>query len=175
MSDPLCSRFNIPARLHQCGKSSISNFETGEILYRRYDPKRASAKLEFPENVISTAISFDEGMSVNRSALSSSPADVLFEVKNGQHYAGHAILVLEAIHLQHWSFSKSTSGGTNVYTVQVEHAPTRCMYPHSEVKLLHNGIVTNDIRQKTLKAEIKRALAAATAIAVVFNQAVPVN
>jgi hypothetical protein len=173
MADPLCSSFHIPGRLHRCGKSSIPDFGKREILYRRYDPKRASVKLPFPEDVISTAISFDRGMSVNRSTLCSSPADVLFEVKSGQHYAGHAILVLEIARLQVWSFS--TNDGSNVYTVQVGHTPTQCMYPHSDVTLLLNGIAVNDVSPKTLKTEIKRALAAAAALVVIINQAVPTS
>jgi hypothetical protein len=78
MADQACLALEIPERLHRDNKEPDPQFEESELLYRRI------AKGYMRED-LRAGFSLDQAESVNRQKYSKYPADVLFNIVNGQH------------------------------------------------------------------------------------------
>jgi hypothetical protein len=86
--DPKCAALGIPPRLHRLGRPIVQDFETSELLYRRYDPRDIA-----DQGLADASISFQHGgMSVNRQSLCESSEDVLYDVTKGGKHEDHSVL-----------------------------------------------------------------------------------
>ena len=136
MADQACLALEIPERLHRDNKELDPQFEESELLYRRI------AKGYMRED-LRAGFSLDQGESVNRQKYSKYPADVLFNIVNGQHRIGHAILAFEVSQVQQ-QIPRTENNEEIIYSFRVTHRPERCMYPHCEIEVRREGqLVTN--------------------------------
>jgi hypothetical protein len=174
MEDPSCRRIGIPSRLHTGDRSPDPAFSDKELLYRRYKLHDVQvSKKPFPENLWSVSISFKRGLSVNRQKYSAHPADVLFEVNSGDHYKDDGVCELNLAGLNEWSKGQREDTIPPEYTLEVVHEPTRCMYPHTSVYLLHRNTRIDEPRGGGLKMQIKRSIAKAGSLKDLGKQQLP--
>jgi hypothetical protein len=163
MFNPVCSAFGIPARLHRNNQPVDNDFSAPEFFYRRYPfEDLLKSQKPYPENIYSVALSFRDGMSVNRGRYCSHPGDVLFNDSSEEHYhLDYGVVQLEVEGLHYWSNSRRADD-TGEYTLEIVHEPMDCMYPHSSVYLKKNGNRTDGPKGGGLKMQIKRAVAKAS-------------
>jgi hypothetical protein len=82
--------------------------------------------------------------SVNRQKHSKYPADVLFDIKHGNHRIGHPILPFEVKQLQQ-EFSREENGQQVIYSYRIRHDPEDCKYPHCEIEVWSKGQLVTDV------------------------------
>lgn len=70
---------------------------------------------------------------------------MLFNVTDGPHYTDWGILELRVSDLKALRRMHPDPKNQQAYTFDVAHLPERCMYPHSELKLLLGGVEKDDV------------------------------
>lgn len=149
--DSICSSLGIPPHLHQMERKDDEDFALTELLFRWYVPLKEIKE----EGWI--WIPMSGAMSVNRGRYSQHPTDVLYDIREGKHRFGQAEIAvfqvweIRGIEIQHPTLE------SRHYTLEIVHAPERCMYPHTNIRVLLNGEpVGADALPKTAKTELRR-------------------
>jgi hypothetical protein len=147
--DPECEKLCIPERLHRVGRPVVREFEDTELLFRRYDPDQITDL-----GLADAAITFrNDGMSVNRSKFSDFPEDVLYKTTESGRHDGHKYLTFRLVRLTEFSWEHPVS--KQKYSVEIEHDPKRCMYPHTLVKLLQERRIVERVKSPANRLELK--------------------
>lgn len=89
--------------------------------------------------------------------------DVLYNHKNLPHRFNYGVVQAEVDSIKGFEFSATDNLGNDKFQVQikfnVDHAPEECMYPHTNITIYKNGeLINNDIKSKSLKADIRDEL-----------------
>ena len=115
--------------------------------------------------------------------------DVLYDTKNGSHWLTYQIAKLDvadilALELPNENtIRKDREGNTiysgDVYTFQVEHQPTMCMFPHCEIVALKNGVKQSQVNSNAMKTTIRAQFAriaekARMEMTEVYNREIPI-
>lgn len=169
MADPDCLSLRIPERLHREGRPEDQHFEETEFLYRWLSST-------YPASELKESFRLTLGESVNREKYSKYPADVLFDIKHGNHRIGQPILPFQVRQLQQ-DFPREEGGKTVIYSYRVRHKPERCMYPHCEVEVWSNGRLIRDVKQipGVIRRQLREAIAGAQEKHVLFNESLPTD
>jgi hypothetical protein len=117
MADPECVKLGIPGRLHKEGKEPDEQFEKSEWLYRWIG-------LSYEREDLIAAFRLLPWESINRDKHSKYPADVLFNIVNGKHRVGFAILAFQVTHVQRELGLKQNDEEVT-YSFRVRHKPER--------------------------------------------------
>ena len=159
-----CEELEIPNRLRKNGQVAIPHFRDGELLFRWFKP---NVQIDF-EGKISTSAVGDvfrppHETSVNRSSLCKDSTDVLYNHKNLPHRFDYGVIQAKVNSFNTYGFSSTDNIGNERFQVNImfgiQHAPEECMYPHTNINVYKNGeLIKNDIRSKTLKADIRDEL-----------------
>jgi hypothetical protein len=169
MADSHCLSLGIPERLHREERPEDQHFEETEFLYRWL----AST---YPDSELKESFRLTPGESVNRKKYSDYPADVLFDIRHGNHRIGQAILPFQVGQLQQ-DFPIEKNGQTVVYTYRVRHKPEGCMYPHCEVEIRSNGQLIEDAKKVPgiIRRKLREAIAEAQEQHVLLNAPLPTD
>lgn len=153
-SDPACDTIGIPPHLHTIEKATVEAFPADERLFRRFPSGKDLAD----------SISFNrKNSSTNRSTLCESADDALWNCENGGRYENFGVLSIPAniFNGQSWNSPEPAE-----FTVSVFHAPTPCNYPHTDFRILKNGVETDQIKPSSVKLQIRHFLTESQAIKV---------
>lgn len=152
MPDPECTAKGIPSHLHRNGRPVDNRFADDEHLYTRV---RRDPKCAYPPDWIIADMSTSKDNSTVREKYSASPEDARIDGA-GKRYPHFAIGrwqcgTLGALRRENPEAGKTAS-------IQIEHTPMQCQYPHTDVRVLCNGQPTTTL-PKTLKSLIREDLA----------------
>ncbi len=153
-SDPACDAIGIPAHLHTTDKSAINTFGANERLFRRF-----SAGKDLVES-----ISFNrKNSSTNRSTLCQNAGDALWNCEKGGRYENFGVLSIPAniFNGQTWNSTEPAK-----FSVSVSHSPTLCNYPHTDFRILKDGVETDQIKPGSVKLQIRQFLTKSQAVKV---------
>lgn len=156
----LCTQLGIPERLHRNGRAIDTEFLEDELVYRRF--KVEGTKEDWhSNNQVSVKVFPISNDSCNRSKYCESPEDVLFNTRpsdEGKHYLDWGILSLEVSKLNDFNFSFQQNSIQKLFFIKVEHIPSECMYPHSEIRVYENGVLIIQDKPKSIKSAIRKFL-----------------
>jgi hypothetical protein len=95
--------------------------------------------------------------------------DVLYDTNNGSHWVKHQIAKLHVAEVLKLSLPNENTirrdrngniiYGGDLYTFEIEHKPTSCMYPHCEIVALKEGVKQAQIKnamKTTIRAQFAR-------------------
>jgi hypothetical protein len=147
-----CSELNIPEYLHTNDRPPDIHFTDNEKLFRRFAQTEQNQPTIKDGKLTHASLSLKE-MSVNREKYSREPQDVLYNIKTGEHFLAHGICIFEsgkvtALNYTHPALPK-------VYRLQLVHEPEPCMYPHSVIAILENGIRIREIKPSSIKTALR--------------------
>lgn len=164
--DEECSSKGIPGHLHQLAQLVDSGFLSEELLYCRF---------KFYEADLTAVIKFNR-MSVNRGKFCKSPDDVLWNDKIGGRYENVGVVQFPVSALQgSWAHPNDKQFPVT-YSLEPEHKPERCNYPHSEVVTMElnreTGTSTSvsKIKPPSVKLEIREHLQSLVTIALPIDR-----
>lgn len=167
-----CPIASIPARLHsatkQDGKVSaraiVPQIDDADCLFMRHPPLPDGQGYGFNGVKIPSHDHLAD-QSVNSKLLNvpdGHPCDVLFNTKDGNHYSAFQIACFVVSEIRDIkignpnTIQKDRLGNTiksaDVYTFDVKHQPTPCMYPHCIVQAMKNN---NQIENKQIRDVMK--------------------
>lgn len=151
--DNECSAKGIPRHLHRCERPQVNEFDADEMLYMRH-PSLPLDQRDYGLNLEHYRV---QEQSVIREKFSRTPVDVLFDSEQGRHFVtGHQIAGFSVADVTNLNWPNEHSiiydrknrdkivKEADVYSLRLEHAPIRCMYPHCNVILLKNGVPFGD-------------------------------
>lgn len=151
-----CSDLNIPDRLHTNGKPIVNDFDPDELLYRRFPIKGNDGNPLY--NPVTKKLTHDAFPlrcdSVNRGRYSK-PEDVLYDIKEGNHYLNWGICSFTVEQAESISCTVKVKDNDDIYTIQIKHRPEECMYPHSEITIFKNGEKVPKISPSSAKLYIR--------------------
>jgi hypothetical protein len=151
---PNCTLQYIPERLHQNDKPVLVDFQVGDLIFRRCNPK----ELENPFQAISLR-DISNNLGTNCGNFISEMDDVLFNIvpeDEIEKYTGKVVCVLEIKSLNQnnqyiKNFQEIKEGNSNDCNMQLLHDPLFCMYPHCVFRIWVNKVVvTKDNYEVTL-------------------------
>lgn len=148
MANEDCRTLKIPKRLHQNQRPVNNNFaDKNEFLFRWFNPK-----IEYESNGKLSAATIGEVfqppnfISCNRSKFCKYSTDVLYNQIRLPHREGFGVIEAKVRDIDDCSFEfifkKGMKGQENtaVIRLSLDHKPEKCMYPHSEIIILENGV-----------------------------------
>lgn len=159
-----CEELGIPNRLRKKEQDKLFAFERGELLFRWFEP---NAQIDFEGKIGTSAVKGafkpPHEISTNRSSLCKYSTDVLYNHKNLPHRFNFGVVQTKVDSIKEYEFSATDNLGNDRFQVQikfdVDHVPENCMYPHTNITVYRNGeLIENDIRSKSLKADIRDEL-----------------
>jgi len=156
----LCTQLGIPERLHKNGRDIDAAFLEDELIYRRFKVEGSQEDWN-ANNQISVKIFPVSNDSCNRSKYCESPEDVLFNTRpsdEGKHYLDWGIIALEVTRLNDFEFSFYQNSNRKIFLIKVEHVPSECMYPHSEIRVYENDSLVVQDKPKSTKSAIRKFL-----------------
>ncbi len=163
--DAVCRDLGIPVRLRRNNRNIYNIFDDGgEFLYRRCPPD-----IVFNQDGTLTAASAGptfkppRDISCNRERFCDYPTDVLYNIKELPHYNDCGVIEAPIGLVNNHTFiyilqQKKGVKIEHTITFVLVHSPEVCMYPHSEIYVMKDGVRLKDVRQETLKTEIRREL-----------------
>jgi len=83
-------------------------------------------------------------MSVNRGKYSKLPENVLYNILTGEHYSSHSIIEFQVSLVESQKYTHPQKAHIN-YRFKMFHVPEECMYPHSEIKIMENAKISQDL------------------------------
>lgn len=152
LSDPVCDRRGIPPHLHKLERVVVKNFAEGELLYRWFNK-------EDKKDDLTGYVSFNKkNSSFSRSQFCTEPSDVLWCTENeagGRRKAG--ILSIPANALDGCHFCTEEHPDIK-WRVAVNHDPTQCNYPHSDLSFFKGDQEKDVIKPGSIKLMIRDVL-----------------
>ncbi len=148
-----CNELGIPPHLHRKGREYDNQFNADEKMFRRYPayPVETSKSIIVKEN-----FNFDS-MSFNREKYSENPSDVLFSIKDKNHFfRSHKIVSLKVQEIE--GLKEIHPDDQEIYSFKVIHDPEDCMYPHCIVQVLKNGKNVPGIKPSSVKSKIREKI-----------------
>lgn len=149
-----CSDICIPLDLHQNIRLIDLNFTENEKLYRRFDvPLPKDIWLDDKQK--SARVFKFEDDSYNREKYSKASSDVLLNINANdcsQHFYKWGILSIKISDINGISFNVESNGKKCQITFEPIHDPKPCMYPHTELHSLKDGIRITPLSPKSAKA-----------------------
>jgi hypothetical protein len=151
---PNCELNYIPEPLHWNEKPVLTEFQVGDLIFRRCNPK----ELENPFQAISLR-DISNNLGTNLGNIISEKDDVLFNIvpeDEIERYKDKVVCTLEIKSLTANNqyikyFQELKNGNTNNCTIQLLHDPLCCMYPHCIFRIWVNGeVVTKENYEVTL-------------------------
>jgi hypothetical protein len=145
---PKCGIATIPSRLHARGRQKVPTIAQDDRMFIRHEPlsdgEGYGCRIPGHDNI--------EDQSANSEKLNAPhgfACDVLFDSKKGDHHLNYQFACLDVFRIhqlalpnqntilydRHGNIKKSA----DVYTFEVTHSPTECMYPHCEILAKKNG------------------------------------
>ncbi len=150
-----CFELKIPEYLHTKERTEDQNFTNQELLFRRFSPDHYNP---IHRSVSPASIRVGD-TSVNREKYSKEPNDVLYNTRLPEHYFNYGIFEITVGFIRDVTFTHPEDS-SKVFTLRVLHEPSRCMYPHSVIKVEVNGeLLENFKRPNTVKTQIKVEIA----------------
>jgi hypothetical protein len=153
-SMPKCGVETIPTRLHTNGRAAVTRADREDRLFIRHPPlpEGKGYGFEIPgHDHLENQSAHSEQL--NRPA--GYACDVLFNCKNGKHFLDHQIACLDMkevceLELPNPNTIRKDRKGAivkqaDVYTFEVVHTPTSCLYPHCEILTKKNGVITTSV------------------------------
>ena len=128
LTNSKCQEFQIPERLHTCGRSLVPRFEESEPLYHRVERIKSDGTV--PRSAFRI-----HGMSVIRGGLDGEPDDALLDGETGQHKQNWGIVKFTVGQIEKLSWLDKEG---NAWTLKLHHSPLDCLYPHSEIFVYKN-------------------------------------
>ncbi|MGE3802299.1 MAG: hypothetical protein AB7H80_14885, partial [Candidatus Kapaibacterium sp.] len=160
MADRTCAERGIPPHLHNNNRDSDPFFAEEEQIYVRVrrDPQRA-----YPPDWVVKDIGTSKDNSTLRAKYCRNSSDARYD-NSGNQYPHFAIGMWIFGRLNSIRHSQTSSEKTA--TIEVEHTPMQCQYPHSDVRVLINGERIGDTVSisKSLKSLMREDLADALTI-----------
>lgn len=145
---PKCGITTIPSRLHTRGRQKVPTLTHDDRLFVRHEPlplgEDYGCRIPGHDNL--------EDQSANSEKLNSPKGyacDVLFDCKNGNHYLDFQFACLDVKRIHQLALPNENTiqydrygnvkKNADIYTFEVTHSPTICMYPHCEILAKKNG------------------------------------
>ncbi|MEO5928999.1 MAG: hypothetical protein ABIR47_03615 [Candidatus Kapaibacterium sp.] len=126
-----CNALGIPINLHSNGRGiDPAGFQPDHLLYRRY--KKMPGKSH--EESIAETISTKKSLSANWDKHCLNANDVLY-TENGVYHKDHGIVAYCVEDIRGWSYVHEEF----VFTLEFEHSPLPCIYPHCDMHIRCNG------------------------------------
>ena len=151
---PKCGIQTVPLRLHTSGREKAPTVANDDRVFIRHEP------LGLGEVYGCRIAGHDslEDQSANSEFLNGPKGfacDVLFDCKNGEHYVDYHFACLNVSHIHQLAFPNANTirrdrfgniiQDADIYTFEVVHMPTPCMYPHCEILAKKNGIAPKKV------------------------------
>jgi hypothetical protein len=145
--------FDIPEQLHTNGRVRDLQFEGNEKLFRRFARTEQNKPTTEGGKLTHASLSLKE-MSVNREKYSENAADVLYNIKTGEHFLRCGIYAFGVSDIQSLTYAHPTEQ-SKTYSLHVLHEPELCMYPHSIIAVLENGKRIAEIKPSSIKTTLR--------------------
>jgi hypothetical protein len=169
MADPACLAKGIPERLHTESRPADQQFEKSELLYRWLSKT-------YPRSELKESFRLVPDESVNRQKYSKYPADVLFDIKDGNHRIGQAILPFEVGQLE-CDITHQKSDEAVIYSFRILHKPEQCMYPHCAIEVRSKGEIIHNEKKipGIVRRQLRKAIADAQEKNILYNPPLPTD
>lgn len=161
-----CWISNIPERLHSKGQSRRTILASDRVIIRHEPlPDGKGYGFEIPGH------RHLEDQSANSQLLNSPEGfycDVLYDCKEGKHYFGWEVACLDVEDLTTLALPndntlvRNSDGSTkavDIFSFEVVHDPTPCMYPHCQIFALKDGMRVKKIQSGFMKTLIRARFA----------------
>lgn len=143
-----CPIKDIPRRLHTAGRARCEHIENDDRLFMRHPPLPAGEPYGF--EIPGHAHLEDQSANSDKLNTPSGLArDVLFDTARGNHFFGFQIACFDVTALRDLcipnpnTVRKGRDGkviqDADIYTFEVRHDPTPCMFPHCVIEARKNG------------------------------------
>ena len=162
MLEEVCRIDSIPDRLHSIGKGIVKIIADTDFFYMRHERIEGAYLNSIPNHRV-------EDQSVHSKLLNlefGCPEDVLYDSKNGNHFAeseySYAVfdhLSIKKLDIPNLNTIMKKDGivvkNADRYTFKVKHDPTPCIYPHCEIILVVNDREKEKLGSRHMKALIR--------------------
>lgn len=161
-----CNTKGIPYRLHTNGRSKHKNLSSEDRFFLRHPPiiNQVGYGFEIPQFRLTRQSGNSEQINLNGKIR-----DVLYDTKEGKHHKDFQIASLPLKDISNLSIPNPNSNTKNnkgavikpadIYSFEVVHEPTSCMYPHCEIITNKNGNPVKDVSSPLVKSTIRLKMA----------------
>ncbi len=161
-----CLIAGIPERLHTGDRLAATVAEDDRLFVRHLMlPLGQAYGGEIPGHSHFT----DQSANSEMLNVGGTPKDVLLDVKQGEYHVGHQIACLKVKDVKELvvpnanTIKRDRTGRVtqeaDIFSFDVQHDPTSCIYPHCLIRLFKNGIQVKSLNSDHMKTLIRAQFA----------------
>jgi hypothetical protein len=159
-----CVGLGIPLRLCRSDREVVE-VQTTDKLYRRF--AKDLYQVSSVNNELSASAFQLKNDSYNLKSLCELPSDVLYNIESSEHYFDQGVVEIDLTKLDGAEVVFESDKRKKKGRFKVVHIPEDCMYPHTEIHVYIDDVLTNPVTTKTARALLKDELKKAARVVVI--------